>query len=936
MIAEIDRVSAHAEQMAASVTAAARDISGPQGIPAIPKAADKLPAAAGSIDAFNDELKRLREQFTATGSAIERAKLGEQVQAAERRISIAMGNFPAAAGSINALGDELARLRTQFAATGSAIERAHLGPQIADLERQIESANTAIPKATKSMGASIVEFASQYAAAFGAAAVAAVVAFVKESVAAFMDYETAVADLSAITGAAGAELEGLEAQAKQMGIGIQGGAVAAVEGFKIVKSAMADLKSDEVAKVTKEALALAQASGMEVPEATKSLSAALNQMELGAADAARTVNVLGAAAKFGASEIPSMTEALLKFGGVAASAKFSVEESAAAIQTLAKFGIEGGEAGTALRNIGLAMTNIKGLPKEALDGLARTGVNLDIVSNASLPAAERLREFAKVMQDGVAAEAAFGKENIVAAGRLLENIPLFEQLTAQVTGTNVAYEQAAINNNTLAHSFLEIKNRIGVVMIELGAALAPVLRLLSEAFVPAWEIVKTTFVEVYGPIYEVGKSIFELAKTLGFAAGEGNIFVSIVEGWAEAMKIATLPMRAIVEVINLIIKAVTWAVQAFKDARQAVIDFGDRVPIVGALIDGLLGPINAIIDAYKTINGLFNPDKGLTDTQNAYKGMRETLAATAKQMGATDAQIKEFVKTQSLASYATLSLSDAAQKAKFELAKFLDMTTEIDNNAPKQFKRVSDSMDGVGAAAKLAKNHVEELTSRLIDPRIVQLSLEVGTGAVKDSMDLPMRNLEDFTKTLQTESDAAMAVLDAQEEHLNTFAEGVTQTFAGLKDGMISMMTDMGYSIAEGIGYALAAGGGIGDVLKKALQEAAVQIPKMAGMALLNAATNPINSAIALPLAVTGAALLGLSGILSGVFKGNAAKQAAMAAPTAGTTAAMPTPNRSGLEAYNGSNSDKPMVIYFDGPSGEKFHGWVRKGQQREQGRRGG
>jgi len=314
-------------------------------------------------------------------------------------------------------------------------------------------------------------------------------------------------------------------------------------------------------------------------------------------------------------------------------------------------------------------------------------------------------------------------------------------------------------------------------------------------------------------------------------------------------------------------------VQAFKDARQAVIDFGDRVPIVGALIDGLLGPINALIDAYKTINGLFNTDKGLTDTQNAYKGMRETLAATAKQMGATDAQIKEFVKTQSLASYATLSLSDAAQKAKFELAKFLDMTTEIDNNAPKQFKRVSDSMDGVGAAAKLAKNHVEELTSRLIDPRIVQLSLEVGTGAVKDSMDLPTRSIEEWAATWQKESDASMAAMDASLEHVETFAEKFSGVMGNLSGDIKGMMVQMGADLAFGIGEAIAMGGDVGAVFKEVLRDLAVQVPKMTGMALLNfAATVP--GPQSLPLAVAGLALMGLSGLLSGIFKGADAKKA--------------------------------------------------------------
>jgi len=755
---------------------------------------------------------------------------------------------------------------------------------LAGFKADMGSAAATTNSATTSMSGGLKDMASSMALAFGAAAVGAVVAFGKASVDAFMEYETAIADLSAITGAAGAELKGLEADAKQMGIGIEGGAVAAVEGFKIIKSAMADLKSDEVAKVTKEAIALAQASGMALPDAAKSLSSAMNQMELGAADAARTINVLGAAAKFGAAEIPATTDALLEFGGVAAKAKFSIEESAAAIQTLAKFGIEGGEAGTALRNIGLAMTNIKGLPKEAIDGLKRVGVNFDIVSNAALPAAVRLKEFSKVMQDGVAAEKTFGKENIVAAQRLLENIPLFEQLTKQVTGTNTAYEQAAVNNNTLAHSFLEIKNQISNFMIEVGAAIAPVLREITEGFTPAWESAKQTIVAIYGPMVDLGKTLMGLAETLGITTSDGNMFVAIVDGIGVAFRLATLPMQAIIAAMQTLAEAVTWGVETFVDIRDAVTGFTDRIPFATDALNVLMGvakmtlaPILLLKDAWD----LLFPAEQQSNASKMLQSISVEAYKVGHEMGATNAQMAEFAKTQSAAMYAGLSAAEATVKFRKELAHFLEMTKEIDNNAPdKPFKELESAAKGAGNAVKDVAKELEFFKTKDI------LGALGSTDALTNMQKLT-QEAQNLHKSVTDISDKGMRASDLFGDGLNIdtplqsaankftlFAATVGDTFKGLKDGIKANMVQIGADLAFGIGEAIAMGGSVGDVFKAAIREMAVQIPKMAGMALLNAAAFPANAPIALPLAAVGLGLLGLSGILSGLFKGADAKKA--------------------------------------------------------------
>jgi len=786
---------------------------------------------------------------------------------------------------------------------------------LAGFKADMGSAAATTNSATTSMSGGLKDMASSMALAFGAAAVGAVVAFGKASVDAFMEYETAVADLSAITGAAGAELKGLESDAKQMGIGIEGGAVAAVEGFKIIKSAMADLKSDEVAKVTKEAIALAQASGMALPDAAKSLSSAMNQMELKAGDAARTVNVLGAAAKFGAAEIPATTDALLEFGGVAAKAKFSIEESAAAIQTLAKFGIEGGEAGTALRNIGLAMTNIKGLPKEAIDGLKRVGVNFDIVSNAALPAAVRLKEFSKVMQDGVAAEKTFGKENIVAAQRLLENIPLFEQLTKQVTGTNTAYEQAAVNNNTLAHSFLEIKNQIGNFMIEIGAAIAPVLRVITEGFTPAWESAKQTLITIYTPMIDIVKNLMSLGDALGLSAGEGNAFVGIVDAIGVALKIVTFPARIIYTEFNLIIKAVTWAVNAFKDARDAVLAFGDQVPAVGVALDVILAPIRAVGYAMDWVSDKiagalgFDVQEEMSNTTKSMQAMSREAFKVGNAMGGTNEQIMDFAKNLQASQYAGLSMADTAAKLKMDFAAYLESlkATNAETEAGiAPADAFAAAIGGVGAKAIPAAGSIDYLNAKIdalqksytaatdgvtrakLDLQIQKLKFELdAAGGSLDTFKSKIGALEEFSKSvsdvtklptraIESLGDALAidAPLDAAANKFTLFAATVGDTFKGLKEGIKSNMVQIGADLAFGIGEAIAMGGSVGDVFKAAIREMAVQIPKMAGMALLNAAAFPANAPIALPLAAVGLGLLGLSGILSGLFKGADAKKA--------------------------------------------------------------
>ncbi len=131
-------------------------------------------------------------------------------------------------------------------------------------------------------------------------------------------------------------------------------------------------------------------------------------------------------------------------GMAAKGANVSFEETNAAIQVLDKAGKKGAEGGVAIRNMLAIMGQGRFLPKETQAALKAAGVDLGKMGDSSLSLADRLRTLSPVMNDGALLTKIFGMENQNAARALIGGIPEMERLTNAITGTNVAYQQAAI------------------------------------------------------------------------------------------------------------------------------------------------------------------------------------------------------------------------------------------------------------------------------------------------------------------------------------------------------------------------------------------------------------------------------------------------------------------------------------------------------------
>ena len=350
------------------------------------------------------------------------------------------------------------RLRELIATEGASTAEIKKAQKEYDvLAAKVKKADDAVNDFTKNvgnyptigkLGGSVKELFS----AFGlAAGVGAAVAVLKGAYDTIVKFDQGIADLGAITGASGKDLEYLKNQAIDLGKQTKGGAVQVVEAYKLIASAKPELLEnvENLNQVTKAVLTLSKASGLELPEAATALTDAMNQFGAPAEEAGVFIDALANGAKYGAAEIPQVTEALLKFGAVARSSNISIQESTALIELLAENGIKGAEAGTALRNVLLKISSPDALPKEAQKALRDLGISFDFLKDKTVPIQEKFEALKPLLGDNAKLLKVFGFENTVAARNIIEHTDRLKDLTGKMNEYGTAQAQAEQRSNTL-------------------------------------------------------------------------------------------------------------------------------------------------------------------------------------------------------------------------------------------------------------------------------------------------------------------------------------------------------------------------------------------------------------------------------------------------------------------------------------------------------
>lgn len=288
-------------------------------------------------------------------------------------------------------------------------------------------------------------------------------------------FEQSIADLAAITGATGGELDDLAKTARQVGVDSGLGASESARAFAILAGQI-DVPIDQLKVLQRETILLAQAGALPLEEASNAVAGTLNQFGLEASEASRVVNVLAAGSRAGGAEVVDLAESFKVAGAAANSAGVSVEETAAALEVLAQNNTKGAEAGTAMRNMLIAMQTRLGID------ISKTGFvgGLQVIQ-------EHLDTMGSETEKATFLAKTFGRENIVAAQFLLKNSDSVRTMTKEVTSSNAALEQAEVRNNTWAHKMEVMRSKMDelrISLVEATGSMIPFLAGLGEQLVP--------------------------------------------------------------------------------------------------------------------------------------------------------------------------------------------------------------------------------------------------------------------------------------------------------------------------------------------------------------------------------------------------------------------------------------------------------------------
>jgi len=377
--------------------------------------------------------------------------------------------------------------------------------------------------------------------------------------------ESSLAELSAITGIAGRDLERLGETAVRESMRTGVAAADQIEAFKLLASNIDVATLGGVAgleSLASQVILLKQAAGVGLAEATNIVTGSINAFGLEATRGAEVVNLLAAGSKFGAAEVSDLGAALKNSAATARGANVSIQETVGALEVMSQNFLKGGEAGTGLRNV----ISIIQTESEKLAGAGIKNVNIE---SEGLTAS--LVKLKPLLSDAAGLSEIFGRENANAARILIQNAEAVGTMTEKVTGTDTAIEQAAIRTETFQGSLDRLLATIQGVGIGLFQEYSDELKGLVD-----------TTIDLINYLRENKEEVLTIAQVLGMATAAVVAYNAVVKIQTLVTNAATIAQR----LLNLAMKLnpVGLVISALTILTLLFIKFRDKIAAAAAVM----------------------------------------------------------------------------------------------------------------------------------------------------------------------------------------------------------------------------------------------------------------------------------------------------------------------------------------------------------------
>ena len=349
-----------------------------------------------------------------------------------------------------------------------------------DLERQAEQSSVALQKigaaGEKLQGVgSAIEGAGQKLMPVTAAVGGLSVAAVKVA----SDFDSAMSQVAAVSGATGKELDALRDKAREMGSKTKFSASEAAEAMNYM--AMAGWKTGDILDGIEGIMNLAAASGEDLVTTSDIVTDALTALGLSAADSGHFADILAAASSNANTNVSMMGETFKYCAPVAGALGFTAEDTAEAIGLMANAGIKSSQAGTAMRTMLTSLTGEVTFVGDAFGELTVQTTNADGSMRSLGDILTDCRAaFAQMSESERAAnaEALVGKNAMSGFLAVMNAAPGdIEKLNSAINNCDgTAERMAETMQDNLAGQLTILKSQLEELAISIGEILMPSIR----------------------------------------------------------------------------------------------------------------------------------------------------------------------------------------------------------------------------------------------------------------------------------------------------------------------------------------------------------------------------------------------------------------------------------------------------------------------------
>lgn len=572
------------------------------------------------LDPSNTELlsqkqRLLKDAIAATKEKLDSLKVAqEQAKQQLENGELGQDKYDALQREIVETEEELRRLQQEAATTNTALSKIDVAGQ------KMETVGNSIAGAGKKMmGVTTV---------IGGVGVAAV----KTAA----DFDSAMSQVAAVSGATGMDFDALRNKAREMGAKTKFSATEAAEAMNYM--AMAGWKTEDMLDGIEGVMNLAAASGEDLAATSDIVTDALTAFGLSAKDSGHFADILAAASSNANTNVSMMGETFKYCAPIAGALGFSAEDTAEAIGLMANAGIKSSQAGTALRTI---MNNLAGDVKIS-------GKAIGDVTIATTNADSSMRDLSDILADCRSAfgnltesEKAQAAESLVGKNAMSGFLALMNageddiaKLSSAIDNCDGSAEKMAMTmQDNLAGQLTILKSQLQELAISFGDILMPAIRSIVsklQGFVDKLngmdEGTKRTIVTIallvasIGPLLVIiGTAISKIGVAMQgvvkLANGISKLKVSVQGGTGVLGKLGaalggiSAPVLAVVAVIAVLVAAFIHLWKTNEGFRDAIIGTWNRIKdTISGFCQGIVDRLNAlgfqftdIVDVLKTV-----------------------------------------------------------------------------------------------------------------------------------------------------------------------------------------------------------------------------------------------------------------------------------------------------------------------------------------------